>query len=324
MALSRTLLSALAALVAFAAPVFAAPPEVTTAHTGLNGVTKVRFDSQRNLYAALRAPTNTVVKIPAGGGAPFTFATGFSDPIGMVFDSQGNLFVTNFGGDRVDKVTPDGTRTVFATGIADPSPIVIDPQDNLYVGEYFTQAVKKITPNGVVSAYGAAGLGNTGSGPDPFPGNRRLTAMFYESNGRILCATFGPGDGTGPFPITSIPAGGGTRTVVCTSSFPITDILLGPSGIYYFANYQNDVISRSVLPAVPALYAGGNNLAGFVDGPLLTARFSIPAGLALDTDGLIYIADTTNDAIRVLNDPFGGPTPAKRGTWGRLKNTYRQ
>lgn len=300
-------------------PVHAAPLDVSTAHTGLNGVTKLCFDSQRNLYAVLRAPSNSVVKIPAGGGAPVPFATGFSDPIGIVCDSQGNLFVTNYTGHRVDKVTPGGTRTVFATGITSPSPIVIDPQGNLYVGEYFSQAVKKITPEGVVSSYGQAGLGIGGNGE-----TRRLTALHYESTGRLLCATFGPGDGTGPFPIRSLPAGGGTSSAVCTSSFPITDIALGPAGIYYFASYQNDVITRSVLPAVPALYAGGNNLAGLVDGPLLTARFSLPTGLAIDTDGLMYIADTVNDAIRVINDPFTGPTPAERSTWGRLKGLYRR
>jgi hypothetical protein len=322
MPLRRTLPCTLAALLTIASPGLAVPPEVTTAHTGLNGVTKLCFDSQGNLYAALRAPSNSVVKIPAGGGAPVTFATGFADPLGIVCDSQGNLFVTNGGaaGNRVDKVTPGGTRTVFATGFTTPSPIAIDPQDNLYVGDYFSQVVRKITPAGVVSSYGSAGLGIGSNGE-----NRRLTALLYDPpTGRLLCGTFGPGDGTGPFPIRSLPPGGGTSSPVCVSSFAVTDIVLGPAGIYYFAGYQNDVISRSVLPAVPTLYAGGTNLNGFVDGPLMDARFSIPAGLALDRDGLIYVADTVNDAIRVLNDPYDGPTPVERGTWGRLKDLYRR
>jgi|GEM_PF-3655393 len=315
----RKLFCAFVLLAVHAAPGFTAPLGVSTAHTGLNGVTSLAFDSQRNLYATLRSPENSVVKIPAGGGAPFTFATGFSDPLGIVCDSQGNLFVTNYTGDRVDKVTPAGTRTVFATGITSPSPIAIDPQDNLYVGEYFTQLVKKITPAGVVSSYGSSGLGVGSNGM-----SRRLTALCYEPSGRLLCGTFGPGDGTGPYPIRSLPPGGGASSAVCVSSFQITSILLGPSGVHYFANYQHETLSKSVLPAVPALYAGAFNVPGFVDGSLTVARFGLPHGMALDTDGLIYIADTTNDAIRVLNDPLGGPTPTVQSSWGRLKSLYRR
>jgi len=319
MPIRRAIPHALAvALALLAAPDPAAALEVTTLHTGLNGVSQLCFDAQRNLYATLRNPSNSVVKIPAGGGTPSTFAIGFSDPFGIVCDSQGNLFVTNYGGDRVDKVTPSGTRTVFATGIVDPAPIAIDPLDNLYVGEYFSQAVKKITPAGTVTHYAQAGLG-TASGT-----TRRLTALFMEPDGRLLCGTFGPGDGTPPYPITSIPAGGGTRTVVCTSSIPITSIFLGPAGIHYFAGYQYDVLARSVLPAPPQVYAGALNTPGLVDGALLSARFQYPAGLAMDTDGLIYVADTLNDAIRVVNDPLTGPTPATRSTWGRLKDLYRK
>ncbi len=317
MSLGRHFLWALAALAAHAAPVLSAPVGVSTAYTGLNAVSSLVFDSQRNLYAVLRSPSNSVVKIPAGGGTPFTFATGFSDPLGIVCDSQGNLFVTNYGGNRVDKVTPSGTRTVFATGITDPSPIAIDPQDNLYVGEYFSQVIKKITPAGVVSNYGSAGLGSA-SGT-----TRRLTALCFEPDGRLLCGTFGPGDGSGPYPIRAVPPGGGVGAAVCTSPFPVTSILRGPQGVYYFASYQLEVISKSVLPAVPALYAGATNQVGFVDGDLTVARFGLPHGLALDTDGLIYIADTTNDAIRVLNDPTTGPTPAFTSSWGRVKALYR-
>lgn len=305
------------ALAVLATPGFTAPVGVSTAYTGLNAVTSLAFDSQRNLYATLRSPVNTVVKIPAGGGTPFTFATGFSDPLGIVCDSQGNLFVTNYTGHRVDKVTPSGTRTVFATGVTSPSPIAIDPQDNLYVGEYFSQTVRKITPAGVVSSYGSSGLGIGSNGQ-----TRRLTALCYEPDGRLLCGTNGPGDGTGPFPIRSLPPGGGVSSAVCVSSFPVTSILPGPMGVHYFAGYQYEVISRSVLPAVPVLYAGATNLPGFVDGDLTVARFGLPHGLALDTDGLIYIADTTNDAIRVLNDPFNGPTPAVPSSWGKVKALY--
>jgi sugar lactone lactonase YvrE len=273
-------------------------------------VSHLCFDSHRNLYATLRV-LNTVVRIPAGTATPATFATGFSDPTGIVCDSHDNLFVCNYGpgASRVDKVTPGGVRTTFATGLANPGVIVIDAQDNLYVGEFNTQTVKEITPDGTVTTYGSAGFA---------PGDG-LTALCLLPDGSLLCGTY-----NGPFKITSIPPGGGTGSVICTPAYAVLDILRGPNGYFYITSYLTDVITRSVLPAAPEIYAGKLSTPGFVDGPLLNARFNLPAGMALDTDGLIYIADYQNDAIRVLNDPITGPTPVEHGSWGRLKSKYRK
>ncbi|WP_413626463.1 gluconolaconase [Luteibacter sp. Lutesp34] len=40
------------------------------------------------------------------------------------------------------------------------------------------------------------------------------------------------------------------------------------------------------------------SVSGFVDGPAGTARFDTPSGLAIDAAGVLYVADTGNDAIR--------------------------
>src|SRR5215472_16489310 len=54
-------------------------------------------------------------------GSQSTFASGLSHPLGLAFDSAGNLFVAeqftgNSGTSRIDKFTPYGTRTTFASG----------------------------------------------------------------------------------------------------------------------------------------------------------------------------------------------------------------
>lgn len=50
--------------------------------------------------------------------------------------------------------------------------------------------------------------------------------------------------------------------------------------------------------AIATNFAGFSGEAGFVDGPLGSARFNSPAGLASDDSGNIFIADTKNNAIR--------------------------
>lgn len=54
---------------------------------------------------------------------------------GNTFDTHGNLFQSNIAGDRIDKVTPDGTRSVFAIGanISNAVGLAHDSSGNLYV-----------------------------------------------------------------------------------------------------------------------------------------------------------------------------------------------
>lgn len=56
----------------------------------------------------------------------------------------------------------------------------------------------------------------------------------------------------------------------------------------------------------------GNASAGFVDGPAADARFDTPGDIAVDDDGYIYIADTLNNAIRLV-DPTTGEVSTVSG-----------
>ncbi len=52
------------------------------------------------------------------------------------------------------------------------------------------------------------------------------------------------------------------------------------------------------------LIAGGTTLEGFQDGTNSAARFNWPLGIAVDTNGTVYVADLFNDAIRKIT-PIG-------------------
>jgi len=101
-------------------------------------------------------------------------------------------------------------------------------------------------------------------------------------------------------------------------------VAVDSSGNVYSADYYNNAI-RKIDPAfnVTTLTGGGDysSANGFADGtggPGGTARFWEPAGLAVDSEGNLYLADEPNAAIRKI-DPSGNVTtlagagPSNRG-----------
>ena len=71
-------------------------------------------------------------------------------------------------------------------------------------------------------------------------------------------------------------------------------------GVLYVADTYNHKIKR-VLPKTRSVFTvAGTGAPGYVDGPFAQARFSEPCGLSI-ANGMMYIADTNNHAIRVAN-----------------------
>src|SRR5437588_2602916 len=66
----------------------------------------------QNLFMSSNDGQTGVILEFTPDGTQSTFASGLSNPQGLVFDSSGNLFVADGG--AIYKFSPDGVRTTFA------------------------------------------------------------------------------------------------------------------------------------------------------------------------------------------------------------------
>ena len=82
-------------------------------------------------------------------------------------------------------------------------------------------------------------------------------------------------------------------------------IAVAPDGSVLVSDSRNHRIRRVARDGSVSTVAGagptGTVVGGYADGPADSARFWNPCGLAVDTAGNVYVADTGNHSIRVLS-----------------------
>ncbi len=260
----------------------------TLAGGGLNDTLAQPFglalDADGNVYLTelyghkvTKIAPGPVVSTVAGSGSPSSVDgngvnASFNEPVGIVFDAQGNLLVADSRGRKIRKITPAGEVSTFAgsgapstvdgtgadAGFVMPAGIAIDAKGNLFVTEYGSNVIRKITPQGVVSTpYGQIGV-------------------------------FGSVDGQGNGASFNRPVG----------------IAIDSSGSLYVADSGSHAIRRITPDGMVRTLAGAGG-GGARDGVGAAAQFNAPFGVAVDASGNVYVADYGNHQIRKIT-----PTPA--------------
>lgn len=74
--------------------------------------------------------------------------TGFNAPTGLASGPDGSLYISNWGGGTVDRISANGTRTIFSNAIASPAGIVVDTSASVYIASYSGDYITRIDPDG--------------------------------------------------------------------------------------------------------------------------------------------------------------------------------
>ncbi|MDY8136221.1 T9SS type A sorting domain-containing protein [Aquimarina sp. 2201CG5-10] len=77
----------------------------------------------------------------------------------LIIDSKGNLYGSNFIGSTVYKITPSGEVSAFITGLKHPNGLAFDSEENLFVSEYGASIIHKYDKDGnLVQSYPVDGV----------------------------------------------------------------------------------------------------------------------------------------------------------------------
>lgn len=295
----------------------------------------VLYVADTNNHTIRRITAGGVVTTLAGlaGSSGSTNATGsaarFSNPRGVAVDSAGTtVYVADTNNNRIRQVTtPGGVVTTLAgsgasggydgTGAGarfnSPEGIALDGGGLVYVADTVSDTIRTITGAGVVTTlagfYGSLGavdgagqaarLANPNGAAIDAGGNlyfadrtshtiRKMTPGGNVTTLAGLADTSGTTDGTGSAARFSGP----------------NAIAVDSAGTVYVADTNNHTI-RTITPGgVVATLAGLAGALGTTDGTGSNARFSFPRGIAVDSTGIVYVADSNAHTIRKI-EPGG-------------------
>lgn len=76
-----------------------------------------------------------IIKVTPEGEVS-TLVSGLPGPVGIDYDSQGNLYVANYTGNSISKIAPDGTISTFASELDGPAGLLVTPDDKILVSLY--------------------------------------------------------------------------------------------------------------------------------------------------------------------------------------------
>ena len=256
------------------------------------------FDASGNLVIAdtynyrIRkvAADGRISTIAGNGSASFSgdgvnaTSAGLGLPLSIAFDAAGNLFISDFFGQRIRRVSTEGLiSTVAGNGsqaysgdgglatkatLSDPNGVAVDAAGNLYIADSGNNVIRKVSASGIIST--VAGTGQAGFGGD------------------------------------------GVQATKTTLAYP-TFVFPDNAGNLFVADRDNNRIRKVAADGTITTVAGNGFKAFLGDGgPAPNASLALPATAVMNPAGVLAIADTFNNRIRevLTTPPSAQVTPA--------------
>lgn len=307
----------------------------TGSAASFNYPTGLAVDAAGNIYVADFDNSEIRKVTPAGAVSTFVgsaaqtgnadgqgSAARFDHPMGVAVDGAGNIYVMDTSSQTIRLVSPAGivstragttglggradgvgaaARFFYATGIAATS------TGTVYVADTGNHALRVMTASGAVGTLaGSAGLSGSADGTGSaalfaYPAGIALDGsgnVFVADHDNDVIRKITPGGsvttfaGAAGLPGSADGVGGAARF-----SDP-TAVAVDGGGNVFVADAGNSTIRKITAGGSVTTFAGLAGVGGSADGVGSAARFNAPQGVAADSVGNVYVADTNNNTVR--------------------------
>lgn len=215
----------------------------------------------------------------SGDGGPATTCQ-LNNPLGLVFDNGGNMYVADYNNNRIRKISTAGIISTYGgTGVAGysgdgvqatssklnhPNALIIDTSGNLYITDNANHRIRKINTSGIIITVAGDGIGGFSG-----DGGSAIAAHIY------------------------FPAG----------------MALDFWGNLYICDHLNSRIRVVNTSGIINTFAG-TGISGFSGdgGPPTSAKLNNPTYIFIDNYNNSYICDYHNSRIRKIAPPNSAPT----------------
>lgn len=288
------------------------------------------IDSSGKLYIAdagnhrIRVITNGSISTVAGNGTAGyagdgSSATGaeLNNPTGIAVDSSGNLYIADSVNNVVRKVSSGGISTIAGNNksgagysgdggaatsarLNDPVAVAVDSSGNVFIADANNNVIREVSSSNISTIVGGAATSLQLSHPDGLVVDAAGALYIADTDDRRIVkyaagtVTVIAGNGGDGF------SGDGGPAVDATLWDPFGLAVDAGGNIYIADTFNNRV--RIVSPGGTITTIAGNGLDSYFGdgGPAIDAGLYFPHGVAVDTHGNVYVADTYNHTVRLL------------------------
>lgn len=257
------------------------PAQMTVLASQLSAPGGVAVDGSGDVFIS-DTGNNRVLELPstgAGYGSLLTLpVTGLNAPAGLAIDGAGDLYVASYGNDLVIRLpwlgNQWGEQSRVGTGLYGPSSIATDSLGNVYVAETLAQRVIRIPWSGS-KFLAETGLGSYVREPVGVAVATNENVLFSSPYSNAVAQVQWTGSGYG----------GQIYLSNLNTSFPSQLAMDGNNNLFLLDSAKNQVV---MLPWLGASYGSQITVAN---------GFNAPQGLAIDSQGALYVADTGNNRV---------------------------
>jgi uncharacterized protein (TIGR03437 family) len=237
-------------------------------------------------------------------------------PLGLAFDSSGNLYIADSFNQRIRKISGGTITTVAGDGtggysgdtaaatsaeLLGPAGVAVDSSGNLYIADTGNHVIRMVNTSGTITTFAGTNTGGyTGDGG---------AAVDAELDSPTSVA---------------VDASGNVTTVVGAFTPQLLNdpetVLVDKFGNLYISDQRGYRVLKYSNGNLTVLAGNGYIGSSGDNGPGPDAALDEPSGIALDASGYLYICDTDNNRIRKVSPEGIITTIAGLGTSGYYGN----